>query len=151
MLKPLLSDGLEQVTIYNDLTISDGPPESSNGASGILMLLSTVLELAIRSNNPLPVENQMKRSIVSSLHRGAYLVYRHGFLRKGLGLCHGEVTGSFYALLAMADVSKETTGQLDYLAAAMHLPALTTLVEQREMRMPDRCWAEGCDIMNPLT
>ena len=123
MLKPLLSDGLELVTIYNDLTISDGPPEISNGASGILILLSTVLKLVIRSNNPLPVENQMKRSIASSLHRGAYLVYRYGFLRKGLGLSHG-VTGSFYALLAVADVSKETTGQLDYLAAGY----LTTMM-----------------------
>ena len=112
-----------------------------------------VLKLTSRSgNNPFPVDDEMKRSIASSLHRGAYLVYRHGFLRKGPGLCHG-VAGSVYALLAVADVSneikatigEETTSQLNYLAAAIHLSALATrvdeLVEQHEMRTPDRPWS----------
>lgn len=94
----------------------------------------------------------MKCNMASSLHRGAFLVYRHGLLRKGLGLCHG-VAGSVYALLTAADVSNEirirvggeSARHLDYLAAAIHLSVLATqvdeLVEQGKMRTPDRPWS----------
>jgi hypothetical protein len=119
----------------------------------VIILLSTILKLAQRPNSHLPIDEQTKAKIASSLHRGASLVYRHGFLRKGLGICHG-VAGSVYALLAAGDVSneiqlrlseRETTQSLDYLSAAVHLCVLATrvdeLVEEREMRVPDGPWS----------
>ncbi|KAK2467919.1 hypothetical protein APHAL10511_000214 [Amanita phalloides] len=123
-----------------------------HGAPGILILLSTLLKLANRSKNPFPVDDQMKDRIALSLHRGAVLVYERGFLRKGIGLCHG-VAGSVFALLATADVSHEIKSRLgeednqplDYLASAVHLAMLATrvdeLVDQREMGTPDRPWS----------
>lgn len=124
-----------------------------HGAPGILILLATVLKLAHRHNNPLPVDDRMKASIASALHRGANLVYRHGFLRKGLGLCHG-IAGSVYALLAVADVSNEVHTRLsesqaaqglDYLGAAVHMSTLVAHVDEfvanGEMRIPDRPWS----------
>ncbi|KAF8634028.1 hypothetical protein AX17_004293 [Amanita inopinata Kibby_2008] len=123
-----------------------------HGAPGFLMLLSTVLRLSRRSNNPLPVDDETKRNIALSLHLGAVLVYKHGLLRKGVGPCHG-VAGSVYALLAVADVSAEiqrwlslkVNDSLDYFAAAVHLSELAThveeYVEQEEMRIPDRPWS----------
>ncbi|KAF8627720.1 hypothetical protein AX15_004278 [Amanita polypyramis BW_CC] len=133
-------------------TLSNELVQWCHGAPGVLILLSTLFKLANRSDNPFPVDDQMKGSMARTLNRGAVLVYRHGLLRKGIGICHG-VAGSVYALLAAADVSKEIKLRLDgeavqlsdYFAMAIHLSTLATLADELEeegkMKTPDRPWS----------
>ncbi|KAJ7148640.1 hypothetical protein C8R43DRAFT_1088311 [Mycena crocata] len=96
-----------------------------HGASGILILLCTI----------------------ASVQVGAELVYKHGFLSKGVGLCHG-VAGSVFALLAVSDVLDRARNRTDtnnednyYLQRAVHLAQLATghdaLTARGEMRVPD--------------
>ncbi|KAF9458544.1 hypothetical protein BDZ94DRAFT_1325422 [Collybia nuda] len=72
-----------------------------HGAPGILILLSTIIQWSHKDpkNN---LDTALYDTLATSLRAGARLVYRHGLLRKGLGLCHG-VAGSVFALLAASD------------------------------------------------
>ncbi|KAF7324873.1 Lanthionine synthetase c family protein [Mycena kentingensis (nom. inval.)] len=54
-----------------------------HGATGILILLSTLLRYTSPNSPPL------LHKVIAAIQTGAELVYRHGLLRKGLGLCHG--------------------------------------------------------------
>lgn len=68
------------------------------------------------------------QKIVLSIQRGASLVYRHGLLRKGVGLCHG-VGGSVFALLAVSDAFHHLLNpemRSKYLLRAMHLAFIAT-------------------------
>lgn len=72
------------------------------------------------------------------------MVYHHGLLRKGLGICHG-IAGSVYALLAASAAFHalgDTQQEEKAFGRAVHLALLTTSYEQferdGEMRVPDR-------------
>ncbi|KAJ6551600.1 hypothetical protein B0H19DRAFT_1158231 [Mycena capillaripes] len=126
-----------------------------HGASGILLLLSTVLRCATTAS-----AGPLLGKVIASAQAGASLVYRHGLLSKGVGLCHG-VGGSVFALLALSDVldpvrtkdsktSKSNATQLAndeiyYLARAVHLAQLAanheTLTARGEMVVPDHPWS----------
>ncbi|KAJ6567571.1 hypothetical protein DFH09DRAFT_1155795 [Mycena vulgaris] len=121
-----------------------------HGASGILLLLCTVLRCATPTS-PAPLLGK----VIASVQAGAALVYRHGLLSKGVGICHG-VAGSVFALLAVSDVLDRATdkkklkgpnatalGEEDkyYLVRAVHLAQLATgyesLTARGEMGVPD--------------
>ncbi|KAJ7198809.1 hypothetical protein GGX14DRAFT_468927 [Mycena pura] len=116
-----------------------------HGASGILIFLTTLLRLVSSASAAAP----LLRPLIASVQAGAGLVYRHGLLRKGLGLCHG-VAGSVFALVAVSDVldragpgaatsGKEAEGSGDYyLARAAHLARLAVTHDAcGDMRVPD--------------
>jgi hypothetical protein len=71
------------------------------------------------------------------------LVYERGFLRKGVGLCHG-VAGSIYTLLAVAEAfdsdANRTHGEWFLRAAHLAQSACTyeELTRRGEMSVPDR-------------
>lgn len=118
-----------------------------HGAPGTLILLSTVLRLSRQKETFIPLSQEFEQRIISALHRGADLVYRRGFLRKGIGLCHG-VAGSVFALLAVSDVldtTSETVQQKPYLKEAVHMAYnavfYESLTSQGEMKEPDRAWS----------
>ncbi|KAK0217005.1 lanthionine synthetase C-like protein [Armillaria fumosa] len=107
-----------------------------HGATGILILLSTLLKLSSQRAREFPVPNRLIDKVMASIRKGASLVYRHGFLRKGVGLCHG-VGGSIYALLSVSDAFALTPGDSDhrhnsvyYFQRAVHLAYLATSYEK---------------------
>ncbi|KAJ7653299.1 hypothetical protein DFH06DRAFT_1205264 [Mycena polygramma] len=123
-----------------------------HGASGILLVLCTVLRCA----TPTSAGPRLEK-VIASVQAGASLVYRHGLLSKGLGLCHG-VAGSVFALLAVSDVldtvriqkskttkSKASQGERYYLARAVHLAQLAAnheaMTARGEMGTPDHPWS----------
>ncbi|KAK7052535.1 Lanthionine synthetase c family protein [Favolaschia claudopus] len=123
-----------------------------HGATGVILLLCTVLRCAT-TNSATPLLGK----VIGAVQAGASLVYRHGLLSKGVGLCHG-VGGSVFALLAVSDLldparkaiktktnaipSKETNY---YLSRAVHLAQLATThesyVARGDMRVPDHPWS----------
>ncbi|KAK0450411.1 lanthionine synthetase C-like protein [Desarmillaria tabescens] len=119
-----------------------------HGAIGIVMLLSTVLKLSSQNLQEFRLPVHLLNKATVSIRKGASLVYRHGFLRKGVGLCHG-VGGSIYALLSTSDALALVPGDSDhkhnslyYFQRAVHLAYLSTsyekLTEDGEMGVPDR-------------
>jgi len=70
------------------------------------------------------------------------VVYQRGFLRKGVGICHG-VAGSVYALLAASDADDVNCEEL--FLKAVHLAGLATfhedLTASKEMGTPDNPWS----------
>lgn len=72
-----------------------------HGAPGMLILFSTLLRQ--RDSRTLYIPDPLASAMQEALAKGGQMVYDRGFLRKGLGLCHG-VAGSVYALLAVSDV-----------------------------------------------
>jgi len=125
-----------------------------HGATGILLLLCTVLRCATQTSNA-----PLLGKVIASVQAGAALVYRHGILSKGVGLCHG-VAGSVFALLAVSDVldparskkskpSKWNATQPNddnyYLVRAVHLAQMAasheTLTASGEMSVPDHPWS----------
>jgi len=90
----------------------------------------------------LTIPDNMVSSIQAALIRGGDLVYTQGFLRKGVGLCHG-VAGSIYALLAISNVLPVNSGSSSvWLERATHLARMATtyreLEKSGEMGVPDR-------------
>ncbi|KAF7368960.1 Lanthionine synthetase c family protein [Mycena venus] len=125
-----------------------------HGATGILLLLCTVLRSATQTSAA-----PLLGKVIASVQAGAGLVYRHGLLSKGVGLCHG-VGGSVFALLAVSDVldpartkkskaSKSNAVQPNevnyYLVRAVHLAQLAAsheaLTANGEMGIPDHPWS----------
>ncbi|KAF9261129.1 Lanthionine synthetase C-like protein [Marasmius fiardii PR-910] len=141
-----------------------------HGAPGTLILLSRFLQLSYLEPEKVNISSSTHSHIVASLRGGASIVYRHGLLRKGIGLCHG-IAGSVYSLLAVADAMAlvddvENTGNKRnshyYFTRAAHLAELATHFEgftkDGEMKVPDRplsmfegmagmccAWGEVCD------
>lgn len=130
-----------------------------HGAPGILIMLSTFFKRSLLHPEQLPVSQALHDKIITAFHRGASLVYRHGLLRKGVGLCHGT-GGSVFALLAVSDilnydekhfrahVSNETSFPLStnyYLLHAIHLAHLAAshedLTDEGHMSVPDHPWS----------
>ncbi|KAK0473355.1 lanthionine synthetase C-like protein [Armillaria novae-zelandiae] len=119
-----------------------------HGATGIVILLSTLLKLSSQRPQEFPVPDRLIDKAVASIRKGASLVYRHGFLRKGIGLCHG-VGGSIYALLSVSDTlalmpedSDRRHNSIYYFQRAVHLAYLATsyekLTNSGKMGVPDR-------------
>ncbi|KAK0199885.1 hypothetical protein DFS33DRAFT_1365590 [Desarmillaria ectypa] len=119
-----------------------------HGATGIVILLSTLVKLSSQKSQEFHVPDHLLNKAMASIRKGASLVYRHGFLRKGVGLCHG-VGGSIYALLSVSDAlalmprdSDHRHNSVYYFQRAVHLAHLAIsyekLTEKGEMRVPDR-------------
>lgn len=118
-----------------------------HGAPGTLLMLSTLLRLTRQKKTQIPLNEEFEKRIISAIHRGADLTYRHGLLRKGIGLCHGAA-GSVFALLAVSDVldiPSESVHQKPYLTEAVHLAYnavfYESLTSRGEMREPDKPWS----------
>jgi hypothetical protein len=112
-----------------------------HGAPGIVILLSILLRRASSINGSKRLSSRLRHKITAALESGATLIYTRGFLRKGVGLCHG-VAGSVFALLAAFDALPSNSL---YLQQAIHLAHLSTdyltMTERGEMRKPDRRWS----------
>ncbi|KAG7095075.1 hypothetical protein E1B28_005864 [Marasmius oreades] len=138
-----------------------------HGAPGTLILLAKILQLSDSEPLKFNISPSTHSSIIVSLRGGASIVYRHGLLRKGIGLCHG-IAGSVYSLLAVTDAMAlvdDDGNKRDsryYFIRAAHLAELATtfetLTKEREMKVPDRplslfgglagmccAWGEVCD------
>ncbi|KAF7419504.1 hypothetical protein PC9H_002095 [Pleurotus ostreatus] len=136
------------------------PAESSDlvqwchGATGIVLMLCTLVHRATYAPQILFLSHAQFASILSGISKGASLIYRHGLLRKGVGLCHG-VAGSVYALIAVACAVEHYNlggaegppahSPVEYLARAVHLAHLATryveLTAEGRMAAPDRPWS----------
>ena len=113
----------------------------------MLILLSTVLRRVPPSNHTDTAERHtispaLREKLDASITRAASLVYARGFLRKGVGLCHG-VAGSVFALLAAADAQPEHAAL--FASRAIHLAQLAmhyrSLTKRGYMLTPDRPWS----------
>jgi hypothetical protein len=111
-----------------------------------MIFLSTLLRRAPFISGPTKLSTLLRGKVIASLTRAADLVFARGFLRKGVGLCHG-VAGSVFALLAAHDaLSTITTDDHDvHFRRAVKLAHLatdySTLTRRGEMRTPDRRWS----------
>jgi hypothetical protein len=105
----------------------------------------------IRRAHAYPDLFQLSDSFLSKLgkaiQQGAATVYENGFLRKGVGICHG-VAGSVYALLAASDALglwKIYEHSKVYFLSAIHLAHLATsytqLTAAEDMTVPDKPWS----------
>ncbi|KAF9488789.1 hypothetical protein BDN71DRAFT_1402742 [Pleurotus eryngii] len=130
-----------------------------HGATGIVLMLCILVHRATYIPQILSLSHAQFISILSVISKGASLIYRHGLLRKGVGLCHG-VAGSVYALIAVASAVEHYNlsgaslsgsegspahSPVEYLARAVHLAHLATkyveLSEEGRMTTPDRPWS----------
>lgn len=109
-----------------------------HGAPGFVILFSTILKRASELSVPAGLQSRLKDAI----GRASDLTYREGFLKKGVGLCHG-VAGSVFSLLAASDIldghDKDLVPERFYQAA--HLAVLGShwhgMTEKGELRWPD--------------
>jgi len=109
-----------------------------HGAPGLVILFSTVLKRAAELSVSPGLQSRLKSAIV----RASDLIYREGFLKKGVGLCHG-VSGSVFALLAASDaldgLDKDLLPERFY--QAVHLAVLGSqwheMTQKGELRRPD--------------
>ncbi|PPQ88193.1 hypothetical protein CVT25_005158 [Psilocybe cyanescens] len=112
-----------------------------HGAPGIIILLSTTLRVV--HNHERFAADGMRDKIGRSIRLGAHFLYKHGLLRKGVGLCHG-IAGSIYALLAASDALDSSSNRCFFVKAA-HLAFLATFHEDmtssKEMSTPDHPWS----------
>jgi hypothetical protein len=119
-----------------------------HGAPAFLILFSTLLRLSATPSHPLILPPTLHSNLTISIQRGADLVYKNGFLRKGVGICHG-VAGNVFALLAVSEVldpyCNASHQECPYLLRAMELAYLATtyrsLTNSGEMRTPDHPWS----------
>lgn len=108
-----------------------------HGAPGLVILLSTILKRAAELSVPPGLQSRLK----SAVNRASDLIYREGFLKKGVGLCHG-VSGSAFALLAASDVLDGCDKKLpERFHQAVHLAVLGShwhgMTRKGELRRPD--------------
>lgn len=92
----------------------------------------------------LVIPEELLHKMYNALEKGGELVYERGFLRKGVGICHG-VAGSVFALLAVSkalDPGHDGEEERVWFKRALHLAQLTTnyyeLEADRQMDIPDR-------------
>lgn len=145
--KALITQGSDTGDNVNELV------QWCHGAPGIIILLSTAIRRSLAPQDHLSIGNDLQEKVIESLRRGGRVVYRHGLLRKGVGICHG-VAGSVYALLAVSDIvdhhSRNTakpdqTANKKYLLRAAHLAYMATshetLTANGEMSTQDHPWS----------
>ncbi|KIJ22371.1 hypothetical protein M422DRAFT_62478 [Sphaerobolus stellatus SS14] len=125
------------------------PSVLSDNFSDILDSVNWLVHCQDQSGNwptkvPANTEDGQISEIIKSLHLAGNLIYKRGFLRKGVGLCHG-VGGSVYALLAISDVLDAKDADKGYFAQAAHLAHLAVFREafeaKGEMDVPDHPWS----------
>lgn len=124
-----------------------------HGAPAMLILLSTILRMSVTPGNTTGLTDKQQERFVLALQQGCARVYMQGFLRKGVGLCHG-VGGSVYALLSASSILDEPPNvssgtssvppqehYTPYFTQAAHLAHQATfassLTRKGEMRTPD--------------
>lgn len=103
-----------------------------------MILFSTILKRVAELSVSPGLQSRLKLAVA----RASDLVYREGFLNKGVGLCHG-VSGSVFALLAASDVldvyDKDLLPERFY--QAVHLVVLGShwhgMTRKGELRQPD--------------
>ncbi|KAJ3900003.1 hypothetical protein F5879DRAFT_974483 [Lentinula edodes] len=165
MIEPYISDILQTIewlTTYQD---NDGNWPTSlkqrytqpndlvqyrswcHGASGMLILFTTLIRRAVAHPEVFPLSTAFLTSLATAIQRAASLVYQKGLLCKGVGLCHG-VAGSVYALLAASDAMglwKHYEHSKVHFLRAIHLAHLATSYSQLtlagEMTSPDKPWS----------
>ncbi|KAJ3860850.1 lanthionine synthetase C-like protein [Lentinula novae-zelandiae] len=162
MIEPYISDILQTIewlTTYQD---NDGNWPTSlkqrytqpndlvqwcHGASGMLILFTTIIRRAVAHPEVFPLSTYFLTSLATAIQRAASLVYQKGLLCKGVGLCHG-VAGSVYALLAASDAMglwKHYEHSKVHFLRAIHLAHLATSYSQLtlagEMTSPDKPWS----------
>ena len=146
-----------------------------HGAPGVLILLSTVVrrfaDESDADTDTLVLPEDLLDAIHKAMTRGGGLVYSRGFLRKGVGICHG-VAGSVFALLSISEVldsfdADDNEGKL-WRNRAVHLAHLAVsyhdLEVNGEMSVPDRpyslyegvagmccAWADVLKVLNGET
>jgi hypothetical protein len=103
----------------------------------VVILFSTILKRAAE----LSVSSGLQSRLKSAVNRASDLIYREGFLKKGVGLCHG-VSGSVFALLAASDVLDGHGENLpDRFYQAVQLATLGShwrgMTRKGELRRPD--------------
>jgi len=108
-----------------------------HGAPGFVILFSTILKRAAE----LSVSPGLQSRLQFAVNRASDLIYREGFLKKGVGLCHG-VSGSVFALLAASDVLDGHDKDLpERFYQAVHLAVLGShwhgMTRKGELRRPD--------------
>lgn len=109
-----------------------------HGAPGLIILFSTILKRAAEFSVSPGLQSKLKLAV----DRASTLVYREGFLKKGVGLCHG-VSGSVFALLAASDVLDGHDKDLlpERFLQAVHLTILGShwhgMTRKGELRRPD--------------
>lgn len=109
-----------------------------HGAPGFVILFSTILKRAGELSVPQGLQSKLK----SAIDRASDLVYKEGFLKKGVGLCHG-VSGSIFSLLAASDVLDGYDNDLlpERFYQAVHLAVLGShwhgMTRKGELRQPD--------------
>lgn len=101
-----------------------------------MILFSTILKREAELSVPPGLQSRLK----SSIDRASDLIYREGFLKKGVGLCHG-VSGSVFALLAASDVLDSMEKELpERFYQAVHLAVLGShwhgMTGKGELRRP---------------
>ena len=109
-----------------------------HGAPGLVILFSTILKRA----SELSVSPGLQSRLKSAIDRASDLIYREGFLKKGVGLCHG-VSGGVFALLSASDAldgyDKDLLPERFY--QAVHLAVLGShwhgMERKGELRQPD--------------
>ena len=109
-----------------------------HGAPGLVILFSTVL----KRTSELSVSPGLQSRLKYAIDRASDLIYEEGFLKKGVGLCHG-VSGSVFALLAASDAldgyDKDLLPERFY--QAVHLAVLGShwhgMTRKGELRRPD--------------
>ncbi|KAI0317554.1 hypothetical protein OF83DRAFT_1283342 [Amylostereum chailletii] len=118
------------------------PPPSDlvqwcHGASGVIPLLATALSLP-----SLSLSSDLRSALQHAIARAGTLVYAHGLLRKGGGLCHG-VAGSACALFALADCGAlPPAARQRYLWHGLHLvQCYVELAPRNAFNTPDRPWS----------
>jgi len=109
-----------------------------HGAPGLVILFSTILKRAFEFS----ISPGLQLKLRAAIDRASDLIYREGFLTKGVGLCHG-VSGSVFALLAASEVLDGDEKELvpERFHQAVHLAFLGShwhgMAQKGELRQPD--------------
>jgi hypothetical protein len=121
-----------------------------HGAPAIVILLASLLTRDDVSTYICP---ERRQNITAALDIGSALIYERGFLRKGVGLCHGA-GGSIFALISAShaystsasSTGSDTSGKASLcLRQTTHLALLAVdwkkLASDGAMTQPDRPWS----------
>ncbi|KAG6810344.1 hypothetical protein H0H92_012350 [Tricholoma furcatifolium] len=74
---------------YDNLSVDNELIQWCHGAPVILILLLKVF----RERDGIAMGDKLRKRVDDAMRKGAQIVYRHGLLGKGIGICHG-VAGS---------------------------------------------------------
>ncbi|KAI0746461.1 hypothetical protein C8Q80DRAFT_1175179 [Daedaleopsis nitida] len=89
-----------------DEEFDDALVQWCHGATGFVMLFSSLLRRSAVSPTACPLPDSLRESVLAATTRAAELVYTRGLSCKGAGLCHGTA-GNVYALVSLSDALGE--------------------------------------------